>query len=79
MKLKTKTKKPIEVTIAPAVVNDFNEAMDEIDDVLVDRTEEVGALKMCLVTGSHLMLDGVHGTAKSLLAEEAFKRMTGAR
>jgi MoxR-like ATPase len=69
----------IDVAVSGNMIERFNDSMDQLDDVLVGRSEEIEALKLCLLTGSHLMLEGKHGIAKSLLADEAFKRITGAR
>lgn len=55
----------------------FNAAIDQLDSVLVDRESEVEALKLCLASCEHLMLEGVPGTAKSRLATELFLRLRG--
>ncbi len=58
-------------------VKRFNRSMNQINDVLIDRQNEVAALKLAVITGSNLMLEGPPGTAKSRLAEEFFARLTG--
>lgn len=68
----------IEVPVTENVRSRFSEAFDEIEGVLVSRSEEVEALKLCLITKNHLMLEGKHGIAKSQLADEAFRRIEGA-
>lgn len=66
-------------SVAPAeLVTKFNQAFDELNDILVDRTNEVEALKICILSKNHLMLDGLHGTSKSKFAKEAFRRIEGA-
>lgn len=72
--------KVIKVSTAPGLIDEFKAAFDDgLASILVERSEEISALQLCLLTRSHLMLEGVHGIAKSMLAEEAFKRVTGAR
>jgi MoxR-like ATPase len=65
--------------LAPeALVKKFNQTFDELGHILVDRGNEIEALKLCLLSRSHLMLDGLHGTSKSKFATEAFRRIDGA-
>ncbi len=61
-----------------AIAN-LNAAMDQLSTVLVERDTEIAALKLCLVTREHLMLEGPAGVAKSMLANEAFSRIIGGR
>lgn len=60
-----------------AVVS-FNAAMDQLETVLVERSTEIKALKLCIASKEHLMLDGAAGVAKSMFAREVFNRIKGA-
>jgi MoxR-like ATPase len=59
-------------------VQQFNQALNQIGEVLIDRSLEIEAVKLAILTKSNLMLEGPPGTAKSLLADELFKRIEGA-
>jgi MoxR-like ATPase len=58
-------------------VSRFNAVFEQLDSRLIDRSAEVEALKLCIIVRHHLMLDGLHGIAKSLLAEMAFSLIGG--
>lgn len=84
MKIKIRVKDPtrqaqVIEALSANTVERFVTAMDEMEEVLVSRTEEIEALKLCIATKSHLMLEGPHGIAKSMLADEAMRRITGAK
>lgn len=55
------------------LIEKFNAAFDVINARLVNRTDEIEAIKYCLLTKGHLLLEGPPGVAKSLLARLAFK------
>jgi MoxR-like ATPase len=57
----------------------YRTAFDAVNEDVLDRFEEIEALKLCVVGRQHLLLEGEHGLAKSFLAEEFFKRINGAR
>lgn len=77
--MKVTPKKPVVVSEdLTAALSRFNQAFNQISDILLDRANEVEALKLCMVTNTNLMLDGLHGTAKSMLADNAFHRVDGA-
>jgi MoxR-like ATPase len=83
MKKRLKFKAPrvvdMDESVAPSdLVSKFNQSFDELNEILVDRTNEVEALKICILSKNHLMLDGLHGTSKSKFAKEAFRRIEGA-
>jgi MoxR-like ATPase len=78
MKIKVRRTVVIDEDVSDSVKR-FNLAMNELSGVLVNRTTEIEALKLALITRSHLLLEGLHGIAKSMLAEEAFSRITGAK
>ena len=80
MELKIKIKKtPNKLSDLKGALNRFKTALDQIKAVLVDKDTEVDALALCLLTREHLLLDGLHGTAKSRLADELFLRVEGAK
>src|ERR1051326_7735420 len=60
-------------------IDDFNGAFQQVKDIVVERSEEIDALKLCILVRQHMMLEGRHGIAKSMLAEEAFQRITGTK
>ena len=57
----------------------FGKATDSMTEVLVERVDEIQALKICLVAGEHLMLEGPSGIAKSKLVDCLISRMTGVK
>ncbi len=63
--------------LAAAVVS-FNSAIDQLDDVLVERSNEITAIKLCLLAREHIILEGSPGVAKSRIAHELFRRIKGA-
>lgn len=75
----------MEEEAAPVMIGDevkaaavkMNEMADEVSTVLVERRDEITAWKLCLITKQHLMLEGPPGVAKSLFADEVFKRIKG--
>ena len=85
MKLKLKkspvaVKAPYEVDETQGVeeaICTFNRVISDIENDLVERSEEVLVLKLCLIAKQHLLLKGSHGVAKSMLAKSAFSRITG--
>lgn len=57
----------------------FNAAFEQLNDILVERSSEITALKFCVMTKEHLMLEGDPGVAKSKLSKEAALRITGSK
>ncbi len=57
----------------------FNAAFEQVKGVVLDRSEEIDALKLAILVREHVMLEGKHGIAKSMLADEACKRITGSK
>lgn len=55
----------------------LNAVMGEVSDSLIERTEVVDALKLCVLSGRHLIMEGQHGLAKSMVAHEFFRRISG--
>ena len=53
-------------------MSDAKKAMTRLKSTLVKRNAEIDHLFYCLVSREHLMLEGLHGTAKSKLAESFF-------
>lgn len=53
--------------------------MDSVSTHVVGREPELNALKICLLTGQHLLLEGLPGIAKSRFALLAFKAFSDAR
>lgn len=80
MKMKLKLKKKmietneveVDASVSPDTVRAFAESVDSISGIVVGRSEETEAMKLCLMTGNHLMLEGKHGIAKSMIAEKLF-------
>ena len=60
-----------------SALEEFNAAFAQIGRVLLDRSEEIENLKLCILTGHHMMLEGPQGTAKSKLARMAFSCIEG--
>lgn len=58
-------------------VENFNKVFVFLNRILINRQAEIEALKLAILTGENLMLEGPHGTAKSLLALEFFSRFEG--
>lgn len=56
---------------------DFNAAFAAIGESLIDRDVPLEAIKLALLTKSHVMLNGRHGLAKSLLADRVFEAISG--
>lgn len=56
---------------------DFNAAFSAIGESLIDRDVPLEAIKLALLTKSHVMLNGKHGLAKSLLADRVFEAISG--
>lgn len=56
----------------------LKDAMADLENVFVNRTEEIAALTLAIAARQHVLLEGKHGVAKSDLAREAFNRITGA-
>ena len=80
MKLKFKApEKRASATKLSAAVDNFNGALDQVNEVLVERESEVNALKLCLIAQEHIMLQGEPGIAKSMFAREVFQRIQGFR
>lgn len=52
---------------------------EAVGSTFVDKDTELTALRLALVSGHHVILEGPHGTAKSDLCESVFKRITGGR
>jgi MoxR-like ATPase len=79
MKTRKKGKSSV-VVVSPSIevaVDTFTEAFSPLKQELVDRLDEIEAIKLCILTKQHLLLEGLWGTAKSLLASKAFSRIGG--
>jgi len=61
-----------------AATQRLKDAMADLENVFVNRTEEIAALTLAIAARQHVLLEGKHGVAKSDLAREAFARITGA-
>lgn len=77
--IKQKRIKPVQedVDLAEIVAN-FHTAMKEISETVVDRSTEIEAIKLALVCRQHVLFEGLHGIAKSELADHTSKRVAGA-
>jgi MoxR-like ATPase len=60
-------------------IHNLNAAFENVKAVVLERSVEVDAIKLCILIKQHMMLEGRHGIAKSMLAEEIFRRIKGAR
>ena len=70
----------IKVNTSVALVENFKTVVQEgMRSVFIERAEEIAAIQYCFLTQTHLMLEGMHGLAKSMIAEQAFVRVAGAR
>lgn len=63
----------------PQAVANFRAALTELEAVFVSRTEEIQALMLAMACGQHVLFIGRHGVAKSDIARETFRRVTGAQ
>jgi MoxR-like ATPase len=76
IRIKLNRKAPIDdIKIA---VDKLSAVNTQVGEQLIDKSTELEALCLCLITREHLLLDGLHGTGKSRLVEEMFARITGA-
>jgi MoxR-like ATPase len=61
----------------PDILDRFKSGFDAVKKKLINRDEELEALKLCLLCKGHLMLDGPAGVAKSKLARLGFQVLGG--
>lgn len=66
-------------TQLPDLVSRFTSITDAVSKHVVGREPELNALKICLLTNQHLLLEGLPGIAKSRFALLAFRAFTGAQ
>jgi MoxR-like ATPase len=52
---------------------------DELQQMFLERTELIDGALVALLAGQHVLVVGPPGTAKSMLADEVCRRLTGAR
>ena len=50
----------------------FSQTLDSVGLHIVGRIDELEAVKLCLLSQAHLMLEGKHGIAKSMFADSIF-------
>lgn len=62
-----------------SAVDRVNAMFEALKEILIDRSEELNALKHCLLCKQHMLLIGEAGGAKSMLGNLAFGQITGAR
>lgn len=58
--------------------DNFHSVFSQANKRLVERVAELDALKLCIVAKYNMMIEGLHGIAKSQLALELFSRIEGA-
>lgn len=58
-------------------VKDYNDMILDVNSRLVDRDEEMKVVAFALLTKQHVMLNGLHGIAKSSLALHVFQGISG--
>lgn len=73
MKVKSQT---IKVPVSD-VIDRFKSGFEVISKKLINREDELEALKLCLLCKGHLMLNGPAGVAKSMLARLGFQILGG--
>lgn len=79
LKKRTMEAKAVESVNLDSACHRLREAIAELEDVFVNRTEEIAALTLAIACGQHLLLEGKPGVAKSDMAREAFRRITGCK
>ena len=67
----------VEEVMPSAAVSRLKNAFGSLETVFVNRTEEINALLLAVISGCHILFEGSPGTAKSDLARECFARITG--
>jgi MoxR-like ATPase len=60
-------------------VSRINRAFEQIKQVIFERSDEIEAIRAAMIVREHVMLEGKWGIAKSRLAREVFRRITGAQ
>lgn len=63
----------------PELVERFTDAFSEVSQYVVGRDAELSALKLCMLTRQHLLLEGKPGIAKSRFAILGFRVVHNAR
>jgi MoxR-like ATPase len=72
-----KEKAPIKGKLEKSVSR-LNAMINQVSTVILERADELIALKLGLIAREHVMLEGTHGIAKSRLAKEVSDRIIGA-
>lgn len=67
----------VEEVVLSSAVSRLKNAMGSLEEVFVNRTEEIAAITLAIVSGQHILFEGEAGVAKSDLARECFNRITG--
>src|SRR5277367_6340083 len=65
---------PIEATASPAVAK-LNRVRDEIGKVIVGQTNVVDGVLICMLSGGHVLLEGVPGLGKTTLLRTLARTM----
>lgn len=76
---KKKDKEETEMTELQAAVGRLNAVIEQVSSVVVDRSLELTALALCFASKEHMMLEGKHGIAKSMMCSQVFARITDAK
>lgn len=88
MKLKPNKKKAVKqreeevvevVSEVGGLIDKYNAVFTDLRRSVIGRNDEIAALRLCVVCRQHLLLEGLHGTAKSMLASAFATRVNGAQ
>lgn len=60
-----------------SAINRLKNAMASLEELFVNRTEEIAGLTLAIAASQHILFEGPAGVAKSDLARECFSRITG--
>ena len=60
------------------VIARYNGVFDEAKGEIVNRSEEIGVMKLAIAAGEHVLIEGKHGLAKSQMVSEVVDRIEDA-
>ncbi len=81
LKIRPKAKEDVEVAEIDLAdsLDRFNSLFADLSNVLVERDDALEAVQLAILSSQNILLLGLPGVAKSMLAEQVFKRIKGAR
>src|ERR1700722_18169501 len=62
-----------------AIIDGINDAIEFVQERVVNREEVVEQIFLAMLTGEHILLESRTGVGKTLLAEQIFRMFEGAR